>query len=185
MKKLFTALLAAALISPMSLYAAEPSHLYIGAAWGNYSLDIKNYSASYDSSSGLALDIGYDFTNVFAIQGSYIAPDTFQASSGNDENISYATSLFARANLRFQRWTLFGLAGGTSVSGNNAEYVNTINPAYGVGIDFYGTKDVAITLKYVNYVDAKLKVIGNDVSLSGTTIGFTYYFDTPRFSKRY
>lgn len=186
MKKIIAALVAAVLCSPLSLYAAEPSHFYIGAAWGNYNLDIKNYGVTYDSSTGLALDLGYDFTNFLAIQGSYITPDTFAAnSSGLDENVKYAASVFLRANLRFERATLFALGGGTTTNASNSEYVNVINPAYGFGVDFYGTKDLAITIKYVTYLDAKTKVGGYKVNLSGTTVGFTYYFDTPHFSDRY
>jgi len=185
MKKLYVSLLAVAIFAaPMSLYASEPSHFYMGAGWGNYAFNIKNSSTVYGNSSGLALDLGYDFNNILALQTSYIAPDTFTATSGTDEAISYAASLFLRANLRFERSSVYFLVGGSTLGKNNASY-DGVGPAYGVGLDFYGGKNVALTIKYINYLDTKTTVGSNKVTLSGTTLGFIYYFDTPRFNNRY
>lgn len=185
MKKLYVPLLAVVIFAaPMSLYAAEPSHFYMGAGWGNYAFNIKNSSTVYGDASGLALDLGYDFNNILALQASYIAPDTFTATSGTSESISYAASLFLRANLRFERSSVYFLAGASTLGKNNASYDGT-GLAYGVGLDFYGSKNVALTLKYVNYLDTKTISGSNKVSLDGTTLGFTYYFDTPRFNNRY
>lgn len=184
MKKIIAALVAAVLCSPMSLYAAEPSHFYIGLGWGNYAFSIQNSGTTYSNSSGPALDLGYDLNNILAIQGSYVVPDTFTGTGGATENISYAASLFLRANLRFERSSIFLLAGGSYIGENNSSYKGT-GPAYGIGIDFYGTKDAAITLKYVTYLDVKATNSSNKVNANGVTLGFTYYFDTPTFSDRY
>ena len=174
----------AAFITPIQINASEPSHFYVGLGWGSYAFDIKNSGVEYGNSSGIALDLGYDFNNIVAIQASYISPDNFDATGGTNEDINYAASLFVRANLRFERSSIFFLAGGSKVSENNSSYDGN-GLAYGMGVDFYGSKNTAVTLKYVRYLDADTTVGSNNVKLDGATIGFTHYFDTPRFNDRY
>lgn len=186
MKNTYFALLAVVLVSTIStrLSAAEASHFYIGINATGYTFDIKNSGTTYGSNSGAALGLGYDLNNILAIEANYISPGVFTRTGGSDENIDYGASLLGRANLRFQKTTVFFLGGATKLGVTNASYDDT-GLAYGMGIDFYGLKNTALTLKYVNYFDSETTVGSNAVKLDGISLGFTHYFDTPRFSSRY
>ena len=186
MKKTYFAFLAIVLTLniPTQLNAAEASHFYIGINASNLTFDIENTSSTFGSNSSAALVLGYDINNIVAVEASYISPGIFSRTGGSDEDISYGASLFARANLRFERTTLFFLGGATKLGVTNASYDDT-GLAYGMGIDFYGLKNTALTLKYANFFDSETTTGNNAVKLDGISLGFTHYFDTPRFSNRY
>ena len=61
--------------------------------------------------------------------------------------------------------------------------VNETSPVYGVGLDLYGTRQAALTLTAGTYLDKKIN--GIDTKITSYSLGFTYYFDSPEFRKRY
>ncbi len=90
----------------------------------------------------------------------------------------------ARFNLRYNHFTVFTL-GGVSYAkiketGSGSPYTTTIvAPAYGVGLDFYGSESTAITFSYIQYLDS------TKVNLSAVQFGIKFYFDKPKIFNRY
>jgi hypothetical protein len=163
---------------------AKESPFYLGIDYGDFGLDIDGSSVSYDNANGYSVRLGYDFNNWLAVEGHYFAPDTFETTSSSiNEDISYGLSAFARFNLRFTRTTLYALAGYTQLTQKGSN-LDTSDIGYGAGLDFYGTKDTALTIQFMKYYVSE-NASGNDTELTGVTFGFTHYFDRPRVSKRY
>ncbi len=148
---------------------------------------------------GLTLRLGYDFNNYLGVEGYASRTDTtktsYTVSSLNyDVNykVNYSSGLVLRGNLRFNRnrMALFAFAGmGASnadiefISANTTIRINETSPVYGVGLDLYGTRRAAITLTAGTYLDKKIN--GVDTKITSYSLGFTYYFGTPDFSKHY
>ena len=179
MKK--TLLLLIGLISAINIAQAKEPPFYIGFDFGDFAYEESGTGAdTYSNADGISLRLGYDLNNYLAIEGQIVSTDDFESSTASTLSLDYTASLFARANLRFQRVTIFARGGITRLkSGNTSDE----DFGYGVGIDFYGTKNTALTLMSTNYYIAKNN--GLETDYNAMTFGVTYYFGIPRLSKRY
>ena len=154
----------------------------------------------YDLSNWMAIEAHVGKTNKISL--------TDPSGDFLDFGTDYVAAAFVRFNLRYDRVTWYAMAGAGTVkfSGNyditNAaaeisstlgNFLNTaglpatgsfdesINAAaYGGGLEFYGSRNTALTLNWIRYFD------DNDVgALTVVSLGFIHHFDWPRGSKRY
>lgn len=140
----------------------------------------------YDSGmDGFLVKYGYDVNNWLAIE-------THLGSSKESDNdaptytikADYFGFLGARFNLRYDHFTLYGLAGGgyakVTETESGTQYNSTFSSfAYGGGMEFYGSSYSAITFSIVRYLDV------TEGTLTTGQIGFKFYFDKPKFIHRY
>jgi len=156
--------------------------LYIGIGKSFFTFE----DSTSINASGYYLNLGLDLGNYFAIEAlsSSSAIDEFDAES---YEIDYYHGIFARFNLRYDHFTVYLLAGygttsltyTTTVGGGSTVAVDDSGFSYGIGMDLYGTKNAALTLRAMDYID-------EDFHMLGAVMGFHFYFDDiPRIQKRY
>ncbi len=113
-------------------------------------------------------------------------------TSSDDNKGIYTLSAFLRADKDFGQYKIYGLLGYSGIYAyeDDFEDVDESSASYGIGLDIFGSKDMAITIEYVNLIDTS--VDGADanfgegnLSFDTIGIGFTYYFsdETSRFIK--
>jgi len=140
----------------------------------------------YDSGmNGFFVKYGYDINNWLAVEG-----HLGNSGESDDDAPTYTIKASAigflggRFNLRYDGFTLYGLAGAAYVAvtetESGTEYkTNFSSIAYGMGMDLYGSKESAITFSIIRYLDV------TEGTLTTAQIGFKFYFDKPKFSGRY
>ena len=134
---------------------------------------------------GGIIKYGYDINNWFAVEG-HLGSTTSQddAAISYSAKIQYMGFAGARFNLRYDHFTLYGLAGAGYASVKETSAGTEFSTkkggaAYGIGMDFYGSKTTSISLSYIQYVDS------TEVDLSSLQLGVKFYFDKPQFKNRY
>ena len=177
------ALLVVTMLLP-SIVLAENSSNYIGVNAATF--DSKYSTIEHD---GAMVNFGYDMNNYLALEvaGGTSKTNTDQLTTDTSK-INYAASVFLRLNLRFSRVTVYALAGYSKVesattSGTVTTTTTDNSNSYGYGIDFYGTRDLALSFRRVEFFDNE-ELTGNR-HLGATMVGITYYFDTPKIQSRY
>ncbi|MDH5257629.1 MAG: outer membrane beta-barrel protein [Gammaproteobacteria bacterium] len=163
---------------------AENSSNYIGINAATF--DSKNSTTEYD---GGMINFGYDLNNFIALEIAAGGSSTETDKVTNDTSkIDYAASAFIRFNVRFSGVTVYLLGGysqveSTSTTGTTSITTTDSSNSYGYGIDFYGTRDLALSVRRVEFFDND-EVTGNR-HLGATMVGITYYFDEPKIHSRY
>jgi len=140
----------------------------------------------YDSgTNGFFVKYGYDINNWFAVEG-HLGNSTESDTDAPTYTIKADAIGFlgGRFNLRYDGFTLYGLAGAAyaavTETESGTEYkTNFSSVAYGIGMDMYGSKESAITFSIIRYLDV------TEGTLTTGQIGFKFYFDKPKFSGRY
>ena len=157
------------------------------------------------------LTFGYDFDDWISTELHLGKSNTLNLTGvGNDffnVKANFISALFLRFNMRFEKinWYLLGGYGKTefeadfsigntlaSLSGffpsgglptSGSESVDFSGPAYGFGVEIYGTPNSALTLSWIRYFEDS--VGGLDVDFTTTNIGFVYHFDWSPEKTRY
>ena len=206
-KKLMAALL---LLSPMLAQAQGPLDLdttdkrfYWGAQIGQVKeveMDQGMFYMGYDLSNWLAFEAHLGKTNRISLTD----------PSGDFINIGtdYVAAAFVRLNLRYEKVTWYAMAGvstvqvngdyditngAASITGTLGNFFNLTGlaatgtfddsitgSAYGGGMEFYGTRNTAITLSWIRYFDDS-----DAGALTVASLGFVHHFDWPRTASRY
>jgi len=173
----------AMMFSAVSL-AENASRNYIGVNLATF--DSKYHTTEQD---GYMVNLGFDMNNYFAFELAAGTSKTETDPVTNDTSkIDYTASAFLRFNMRFDRITVYLLGGysqveGTTTSGGVNTSTTDEGGSYGYGLDFYGTRDLALSFRRVEFFDNE-ETTGNR-HLGATTIGITYYYDTPKIRSRY
>ncbi|MEX2575947.1 MAG: outer membrane beta-barrel protein [Halofilum sp. (in: g-proteobacteria)] len=132
------------------------------------------------------LKLGYEFSKFLAAEVHYGFGD--DASTGGEEfevNLREAAA-FGRFQLPYERLDVYFLAGvgRVGVSIPTLGRLTGEGPAAGLGVDFYGTENTAVTLEYVVY-DVELEhddFNGEaDTTYDALTLGLTHHFEWPAF----
>jgi hypothetical protein len=63
---------------------------------------------------------------------------------------------------------------GFSASQNHGDNVTESDASYGLGLEIFGSKNIAVTFEYLNMLDKT--VDGDDDTFDAIGVGFTYYF---------
>lgn len=173
-----------------SMAMAESSPMYIGIDIATFDAKSSDTKTDYD---GGMLSLGFDLNNYLAVEVAGGAsktnddPDTLTSSK-----INYAAGAFLRFNLRFNRVTIYALGGYSQVessatTGTASTTTKDKGGSYGFGIDFYGTPDLALSVRRIEFVETET-TIGSTTTknnIGATMMGITYYFDKPRIHSRY
>ncbi len=181
-KKLITRLLLFFLVIP-GVALAETSPLYINVNAAIYDSTLNTYEPQ-----GVTLGFGWDLNNFLTLELMGGTSETYNDdATGNTASIDYAGSGFLRFNLRFNRVTLYLLGGYSKVKSTITEGALTTvsesdGTSYGYGIDFYGTPDLALSIRRIEFIDLDEPDLVNH---GATLLGITYYYDTPRIRSRY
>lgn len=179
-----TLVLVAILFSGVSLAVDNSSRNYIGV--NSAAFDSKYDTTEHD---GAMLSLGVDLNNYFALELAAGASSTTEDPvTSESSKINYVASAFLRFNMRFNGITIYLLSGysqleSTVNSGTTSTTTTDSSGSYGYGIDFYGTRDLALSARRVEFFDNE-EPTGNR-HLGATMIGITYYFDTPKIRSRY
>ncbi len=168
---------------------ADNSRMYFEFDYAtNTTNTVNTFGASTSAESdmdGAVIKLGYDLNNWIAFEGHLGSTTTNDESAPTySSKIDYMAFAGARFNLRYDHFTVYGLAGAgytqiTETSSGTLYETTKAAPAYGVGLDFYGSKTTAFTLSYIQYVDS------TEIDLSSFQFGVKFYFDKPKFYKRY
>ncbi len=141
-------------------------------------------SANSDLSGGI-IKYGYDFNNWFSAEA-HLGATAKNTDSAPTYTVSAQTMAFvgARFSLRYDHFTIYALAGGGygSIKESTAttDYTTSkTSAAYGLGMDFYGSKTTSVSVSLVQYVDS------TEVDLSAIELGIRFYFDKPTIKRRY
>lgn len=172
---------------------AAESPLYFGLGIAEHTVD-----GSSDSMNGYSLNLGIDLDNYFSLEGIVMNSESISESNGGltaTAKIDYSASAMLRLNLRYNHLTLY-LLGGYYTSKNSVDVSGTFGSfgsvsasgeldssgfAYGAGIDIYGTKSTALTVRWMNTTDKDI----SEFSIDTITIGLHFYYDVPRVFNRY
>ncbi len=168
---------------------AENSPMYFGFGYASTTTKTVNtFGASTSAEAdmnGAVLKFGYDINNWIGFEGHLSNTTTNDQSAPTySVKVDYMALAAARFNLRYDHFTVFALGGvgyaQVKETSSGTLYTTTkAAPAYGVGLDFYGSKSTAVTFSYIQYLDS------NDVNLSSVQLGVKFYFDKPKISRRY
>lgn len=169
------------MLFPAITHAEDNSSNYIG-------INVATFDSKYSTTEhdGGMINLGYDLNNYIALEIAAGASETYEDPATNDTSkINYAASAFLRFNLRFNRVTLYVLGGYSQVetastTGTVSTTTTDSSSSYGYGIDFYGTRDLALSVRRVEFFDNE-ETTGN-THLGATMVGITYYFDKPKNS---
>lgn len=171
-----------ALMFPASLLA-ETSPLYISL--NSATFDSKYHDYEVD---GAILSLGIDLNNYISFEVSGGTSDKHEdTAAGISYEVDYVASAFMKLNLRLNRVNLYVLGGYTksevtSTVGTTTTTDETKGGSVGYGIDFFGTPDLALSIRRVEFYDLENEP---KTHLGATMFGITYYFDTPRIHSRY
>ncbi len=167
---------------------AENSHMYFEIDYAKNTLKTvntfgTNTSADSDMDGGL-VKFGYDLNNWIGFEGHLGSTTTNEDTTNYTAKIDYMAFAGARFNLRYDHLTVYALAGAgyaqIKETSSAVNYETTKGgPAYGVGIDFYGSKSTSVSLAYIQYVDSTA------IDLSSLQLGVKFYFDKPKIQRRY
>jgi len=158
---------------------AGSSPMYFGLGIADYSAEGNDTTAD-----GIFLNFGIDIGNYFAIEAVAANSDRYESTTTGDyAEIDYYAALYGRFNLRYDHLTLYLMAGYATLSATTSFYgtddtYEDSGLTYAAGIDLYGTKNTAISVRYYDYID-------EDSHITGINIGLNFYFDVPRINKRY
>jgi len=168
---------------------AENSRHYLEFGLSSSTLNKKaSVGAPVQSESdvdGGILKYGYDFNNWFAVEGHLGRTASVENTAlSYTSGINYMGFAGARFNLRYDHFTLYALGGAgfaqiAETSSGTDYQLNKVGPAYGVGLDFYGSKSTSISVAYIQYIDT------SDVDLSSLQLTIKFYFDKPKIQSRY
>lgn len=137
--------------------------------------------------NGTALNFGVDISNYFGVEAFMANSEKYESSTTTitSFNIDYVAAALLRFNLRYDHVTLFLLGGYSrnkatiNIGAGNETFTSSVE-VYGAGIDIYGTRQTAITVRWYQFGDDP------DISESSEmSVGLHFYFDVPRIHKRY
>jgi opacity protein-like surface antigen len=179
---LFAALLAA----PVAASAENVTDdLYWGASLTQLRYSDDRLADTWKPIGG-TLKLGYEATERFAIEGRIGI--TGEDDRSYDSNVGpievalqadYYASVFGRFNVTTGPAKLYLLLGATSVRLSAEATANGVSVgddetesdlSYGVGLDLYGNRHLAVTVEYIRHLDK------SDYYIDAANLGFTYRF---------
>ena len=195
------------LFSASITLAEENSRLYFELGYLALDSSDEGIFSQKVEGDGASLTVGYDLSNVLAIEGNLVYSSTeTDLGNGNkfDPNVVIG-SVFARGNLSFENGiTVFGLVGasytklesadlgtidlsslgipGLGVVNVRTNSVDDTGLSYGVGVDLFGNDNTAVTFKIVEYQGPGNK---SDDHYTTAILGVRHYFGIPKFRNRY
>ncbi len=171
------------LLAPrLALAEIERTGIYAGAHYSDagYELDPDSGDKVTESWGHVKAKLGKTLNDMFAIEGQLGLTNNTDQDQGV---ITYGAYL--RIGRNFGQYLPYGLIGfsGVEIYGDDFDDQSESGGSYGVGLEIFGSKDLTVTIEYLNLIDKS--VDDGDLTLETLGIGFTYYFteDTSYFNK--
>lgn len=137
---------------------------------------------------GLTGFYGYDFSNWFSVEGHLGTTNSQEdpnLGAPNRFRINVLASALARVNLRFGNAVLYAAGGGSCIDwkgelGTFQGLSETeCGPAYGAGLELYGSEHVSFSASWLRYVD------NSDFKATSYNLGFIWHFNWPKMGRQY
>ncbi len=159
------------LLLPLTVGASDRPPQYFGLSLGDYDLtaDVDGDEVTAGVTN-VGLHGGYRFSRFFALEGRLGYSRTSSSELGERPDLVLGGG-FARVDLPFDRVSLYGLLGASTIGydvgdGNKRES----GVSGGVGVEIYGTPRTALNLEYVSHAAGDYEGIG---------IGVIHHFNWP------
>lgn len=170
-----------AVVHNSAIAEIEWTGLYSGLQFSDSTDEFKEVGGKDKDNRGhLKAKLGKYLVNWLSVEGQ------FGMTTNSDTNRGIATyGVYVRPDLDLGQYKLYGLLGlgGLYAYEDNEENDSEVGFSYGVGLEIFGTKDIAVTFEYISLIDKS--VDGGDRTFDTLGIGFTYYFtdDKSYFNK--
>lgn len=109
-----------------------------------------------------------------------------RVNNSDEDNGIFTVGGFLRYDWRFEKYSLYGLGGVSSLYNyvDEGDDINESSVSFGFGIDLFGSPNLAMTFEYVYMINAELDD-GEDLTYQTIGLGLTYFFTTDdnRFNK--
>ncbi len=156
------------------------SGIYSGLQFATSSSQFESPTTTASASRGhLKIKLGKQLNDWAAAEGQLGATTN---SSSSDGLVSYGAYL--RIGREFDQYKLYGLLGFSGIEDlDDASNLSESSGSYGVGLEVFGSRNLAITFEYLHLIDTSVN--GGDLTFDTLGIGFTYYFfeETSIFEK--
>lgn len=167
-------LVAIAITVPRSVFAqVDLTGRYLGFQFGNMKVNVKGgFGSDVETSTGNIKGVfGSAITDYLALEGQ-LGVNT----ESNTDAAAFNYGLYLKLGKKFGQYKPYLLLGGSGYYVYTSKYDDSSfsDVSYGAGLELYGTKDLAITLEYMNLIDKEID--GFDYKIETYSIGFTYYF---------
>lgn len=153
---------------------------YWGLMYSDLNLDVEDKEDSADSTESSGGNVkgkyGYMLSDIVSFEAHVGFTDTEELP----EMWTYGG--YMRANWTLDGYQVYGLLGASGVRIDDFDYSES-GGSYGVGLEIFGSKTVAISIEYLTLYKESYEV--SDITVETLGLGFTYYFvdDTSQFNK--
>jgi len=174
-------LLAVAGLSTPAVAEIDLTGLYSGLQYSSseFKSVIGNSKESVETGH-IKAKLGKSINDILAVEGQFGL-----ATNSNDKLGTLTYGAYLRAGKDFGQYKPYGLLGfsGYYSYADNEDSDSELGGSLGVGLEIFGSKDIALTFEYLRLMDKTID--GADVTFDTIGIGFTYYFtdDTSYFNK--
>ena len=157
--------------------------LYTGAQFSSSTLEITPTTGSKTSNGygHMKVKVGKYINDMISAEGQLGATSNTGGSKGI---VTFGG--YARIDKDIGQYKYYGLLGfgGVYSYADGSPSVTESSFSYGVGIEIFGSKDLALSIEYLVVLDTEIDG-GSDMTFDTVGLGFTYYFteDTSYFNK--
>jgi len=156
------------------------SGMYAGLHYSDSAFESKQDSSVNDNWGHIKGKLGKILNEDFSVEGQ------FGMTTNSDDEKGIATyGVYLRGGKDFGEYKPYGLLG---LSGYHAyqdgfDSVSESSGSYGLGLEIFGSKNVAVTFEYIRMIDKEID--NEDITFDTVGLGFTYYFveDKSYFNK--
>ncbi|MDH5518335.1 MAG: porin family protein [Gammaproteobacteria bacterium] len=148
---------------------------------------ISNESYDIEGLSAISYRYGYDVGNVVSFEIDYSQTD-FAAPTSTISTLDSATNLMLNFNHRYESVNIYLALGYGSVAMTQPGliYRDGFNgPAYGVGIELYGSKDTAISFSWLRRLASQEDPAIPQAEVDSVRVGIVHHFDFANTISRY
>lgn len=156
--------------------------LYSGLQYSDSTDEFKPDSGSSvkENRGHVKVKVGKLMNDIVAVEGQLGLTTNSTSSQGI---LTYG--VYLRADKDYGQYKLYGLLGASGIYAyeDNVDSVSESSGSYGVGVEIFGSKNIAVTFEYLTLLDKSID--GGDLTFDTLGVGFTYYFteDKSYFNK--
>lgn len=168
-------------VSPAAIAEFDFSGLYSGLQYSSSEFKATSSSSKQSVSNGhVKTKLGYIINDTFSFEGQFGL-----TTNTNDKQGTFTYGGYLRAGKDYGQYKPYGLIGfsGYHSYADNSDDASEAGGSLGLGLEIFGSKDLAITFEYLRLIDKTIE--GADVTFDTFGLGFTYYFteDKSYFNK--
>ena len=158
-----------------SVYAqVELTGYYFGFQYNNASFEVDDSASDISESWGLLHGkFGKAINDLLSIETKLGV-----STNADSSHLVYTYEAFLKIGKSLGKYKPYGILGVSGVHVHQAGYFTEdfSGGSYGVGLEIFGSKDLALELEYIRATDTT--DAGFDVHMDSMTLGFVYYFSS-------